>query len=98
VLWADRNDWYFGVDMGIYHTLGPSPLVPVIPDGFLSLGVERHEQGRTRKSYVMWEENDVANIHQARSQDTNLLGQGFQFLRHFLDILGGAFRNCNQSF
>jgi Uma2 family endonuclease len=59
VLWADRTDWYFGVDMGIYHTTGPSPLVPVIPDGFLSLGVERHKQGRTRKSYVMWEENNV---------------------------------------
>lgn len=62
VLWAERNDWYFGVDMGIYHTTGPSPLVPVIPDGFLSLGVERHKQGRTRKSYVMWEENDVPPI------------------------------------
>lgn len=19
VLWADRKDWYFGVDMGVYH-------------------------------------------------------------------------------
>lgn len=45
--------------MGIYHTTGVSPLVPVVPDGFLSLGVERHKNGRRRKSYVVWEENGV---------------------------------------
>ena len=38
---ADRNDWFFGVDMGVYHPTGVSPLVPVVPDGFLSL--ERHD-------------------------------------------------------
>ena len=59
LIWADRNDWYFGVDMGIYHTTGVSPLVPVIPDGFLSLGVERRKRGESRKSYVLWEENHV---------------------------------------
>jgi Uma2 family endonuclease len=56
-IWSERDDWFFGVDMGIYHTTGVSPLVPVIPDGFLSLGVERHKNGSSRKSYVMWEEN-----------------------------------------
>jgi Uma2 family endonuclease len=61
-IWANRQDWYFGVDMGIYHTTGVSPLVPVVPDGFLSLGVERKKGGRSRKSYVLWEENDVAPI------------------------------------
>lgn len=58
-IWADRDDWFFGVDMGIYHTTGPSPLVPVVPDGFLSLGVERHKQGASRKSYVVWEEKGI---------------------------------------
>lgn len=55
-IWANRNDWYFGVDMGIYHTTGKSPRVPVIPDGFLSLGVDRRKpsrKGRGRLSYVL---------------------------------------------
>lgn len=61
-IWGTRSDWFFGVDMGIYHTTGVSPLVPVVPDGFLSLGVERYRSGRTRKSYVVWEENEVVPI------------------------------------
>lgn len=59
-IWADRNDWFFGVDMGVYHTTGVTPFVPIVPDGFLSLGVERHRQGASRKSYVVWEEKDTA--------------------------------------
>jgi Uma2 family endonuclease len=62
VIWADRNHWYFGADMGIYHTTGVNPRVPVVPDGFLSLGVERRKQGKSRKSYVTWEENYVVPI------------------------------------
>lgn len=58
-IWAERNDWFFGVDMGVYHTTGVSPLVPVVPDGFLSLGVERRKRGKSRKSYVVWEEEVV---------------------------------------
>ena len=61
-IWKSRDDWYFGVDMGIYHTTGVSPRVPVIPDGFLSLDVERRKNGGSRSSYVMWEENDTAPI------------------------------------
>lgn len=61
-IWGKRTDWFFGVDMGIYHTTGVSPLVPVVPDGFLSLGVERHREGRQRKSYVVWEEKGVVPI------------------------------------
>jgi Uma2 family endonuclease len=61
-LWRDRMDWYFGVDMGIYHTTGPSPLVPVVPDGFLSLGVERKKGGKSRRSYVLWEEQGIPPI------------------------------------
>lgn len=57
--WSCRNDWFFGVDMGIYY----APSVPaIVPDGFLSLGVERfiHEEGRL--SYVLWEEENVPPI------------------------------------
>jgi Uma2 family endonuclease len=61
-IWKNRDDWYFGVDMGIYHTTGASPRVPVVPDGFLSLGVERRKNGGSRSSYVMWEEFDTAPI------------------------------------
>ena len=36
--WSERMDWFFGVDMGIYY----DPDEPaIVPDGFLSLGVER---------------------------------------------------------
>ena len=60
LIWADRQDWYFGVDMGIYHTTGGDCRIPVIPDGFLALGVPRRKPGqRFRRSYVLWEEADT---------------------------------------
>ncbi|WP_322742395.1 Uma2 family endonuclease [Gloeocapsopsis crepidinum] len=58
-IWKNRNDWFFGVDMGIYHTTGANVRIPVVPNAFLNLGVERRKQGKSRKSYVTWEENDV---------------------------------------
>lgn len=61
-IWAERMDWYFGVDMAIYHTTGVNPRVPVVPDGFLSLGVERKKGGKSRRSYVVWEEQGVVPI------------------------------------
>ena len=61
-LWAQRKDWYFGVDMGIYHTAGGQPRVPVIPDAFLSLGVPRFRDEKTRRSYVVWEENNIPPV------------------------------------
>ena len=36
-----REDWFFGVDMGFYHPTGQNPRIPIVPDGFLSLGVVR---------------------------------------------------------
>jgi Uma2 family endonuclease len=60
LIWQERNDWYFGVDMGVYHTTGVSPNVPVVPDGFLSVGVPRRKPGnKSRKSYVVWEEAGI---------------------------------------
>jgi Uma2 family endonuclease len=61
-LWKERMDWYFGVDMAIYHTTGVNLRVPVVPDGFLSLGVERKKGGKSRRSYATWEENDIVPI------------------------------------
>ena len=48
--------------MGIYHTTGINPRVPIVPDGFLSLGVERIRGTQLRKSYVLWEEKDIIPI------------------------------------
>ncbi|QYX33909.1 Uma2 family endonuclease [Sphaerospermopsis torques-reginae] len=56
ILWAERMDWFFGVDMGIYYH--PDEL-PIVPDGFLSLGVERCYDEELRPSYVLWDENVV---------------------------------------
>lgn len=61
-IWKDRSDWFFGVDMAIYHTTGVSHLVPVVPDGFLSLGIQRVKENTLRKNYVVWEENEIVPI------------------------------------
>jgi Uma2 family endonuclease len=61
-LWGDRLDWFFGVNMGVYHTTGKNPRVAIVPDGFLSLGVERLKNGKLRPSYVVWEENNIVPI------------------------------------
>lgn len=58
-VWSQRTDWFFGVDMGIYHTPSQPPLVP---DGFLSLGVERFVGEDGRLSYVLWEEDGIVPI------------------------------------
>ncbi|OUL30099.1 hypothetical protein BV378_04360 [Nostoc sp. RF31YmG] len=55
-VWAERMDWFFGVDMGIYY----DPNQPaIVPDGFLSLGVERIIDENLRLSYLLWEEQRV---------------------------------------
>jgi Uma2 family endonuclease len=54
--WPERMDWFFGVDMGIYY----DPDEPaIVPDGFLSLGVERFYDENLRPSYVLWEEEKL---------------------------------------
>jgi Uma2 family endonuclease len=58
-IWVNRYDWFFGVNMGIYHTTGASPRIAIVSDAFLSLGVERIKGDRLRKSYVVWEEKGV---------------------------------------
>lgn len=54
--WQDRWDWFFGVDMGIYY----DPEQPaIVPDGFLSLGVQHFTDEDLRLSYVLWEERQL---------------------------------------
>lgn len=62
VIWAKRKDWFFGVDMAVYHETGGHPRVPVVPDAFLSLGVPRFRKDQLCRSYVMWEEEDIPPI------------------------------------
>jgi len=56
MIWSDRWDWYFGVDMGIYYDPQKSAIVP---DSFLSVGVPRILDENLRLSYVLWEEKTV---------------------------------------
>jgi Uma2 family endonuclease len=56
LIWADRQDWFFGVDMGVYY----DPEQPaIVPDGFLSLGVPRVFDENLRLSYPLWEEKVI---------------------------------------
>jgi Uma2 family endonuclease len=55
-IWADRDDWYFGVDMAIYYDPNQAAIVP---DGFLAVGVKRNVGERGRLSYVLWEESAI---------------------------------------
>ncbi|MCV3212847.1 Uma2 family endonuclease [Plectonema radiosum NIES-515] len=63
LIWQDRWDWFFGVDMAIYDRTGQIRRTPIIPDGFLSLGVPRRKNDpKGRLSYVLLEENNIAPI------------------------------------
>ncbi|MBE9165391.1 MULTISPECIES: Uma2 family endonuclease [Microcoleaceae] len=53
ILWAERMDWFFGIDMGLYHH---PEKPPIVPDAFLSLGVQRFYDEELRPSYAVWEE------------------------------------------
>jgi Uma2 family endonuclease len=57
LLWAERMDWFLGINMGVYYEPDKAAIVP---DGFLSLGVERYKaRGKLRLSYVLWQEKDI---------------------------------------
>ena len=56
MLWEQRQDWLFAIDMGIYSS---PELPPIVPDAFLSLGVDRCYDEELRPSYVLWDEEIV---------------------------------------
>ncbi|HEY9727054.1 MAG TPA: Uma2 family endonuclease [Chroococcales cyanobacterium] len=62
LVWRERQDWFLGVDMGIYYLYEQVRQPALVPDGFLSLGVERYKGERGRLSYVLWEENNISPI------------------------------------
>jgi Uma2 family endonuclease len=55
--WADRSDWFVGVNLGLYY----DPAKPAVgPDAFLSLGVPLYRPGQDlRLSYLIWREGVV---------------------------------------
>jgi Uma2 family endonuclease len=58
-VWRTRTDWFWGTNMGVYY----DPNEPaIVPDGFLSLEVERLKSAGGRLSYVLWEENNVVPL------------------------------------
>jgi Uma2 family endonuclease len=59
MLWEDRMDWLFAIDMGLY--IDPDQ-PPIVPDAFLSLGVERCYDEELRPSYVLWDEQIVPSL------------------------------------
>ncbi len=59
MLWGQRMDWFLGIDMGVYYD---STKPPIVPDAFLSLGVERFYQEELRSCYVLWEEQVVPHF------------------------------------
>ena len=59
LIWSEKMDWFFGVDMGIYY----DPSQPaIVPDGFLSIGVPRIIDRDLRLSYVLWEEQKIPTL------------------------------------
>ena len=62
LVWRDRQDWFLGVDMGIYYLYEQVRQPVLIPDGFLSVGVQRRKGDRGRLSYVLWEENNIPPV------------------------------------
>ncbi|BAZ11838.1 hypothetical protein NIES4071_36640 [Calothrix sp. NIES-4071] len=52
--WSERMDWFFGINMGIYYDPDEPPIVP---NSFLSLGIERFYDEELRPSYALWDEN-----------------------------------------
>jgi Uma2 family endonuclease len=65
-IWRDRSDWVWGVDMGVYHEPDleqPKNSRVIVPDGFLSIGVEQQrpdEDGRS--SYVLWQDKVLPTL------------------------------------
>ncbi len=58
LIWAERMDWFFGVDMGIYYN-PEQPSASIVPDGFISIGVPRIIDSDLRLSYVLWDEQVI---------------------------------------
>ena len=86
LIWSQRQDWYFGVDTGIYY----DPYQPaIVPDGFLSVGVHRIIDEDLRLSYVLWEEQKIKELSSSQLDDLALALFDFadlESLNHWLNV------------
>ncbi|HAN47133.1 MAG TPA: hypothetical protein DCQ32_11390 [Cyanobacteria bacterium UBA8156] len=58
-IWAEREDWFMGIDMGLYyHPDRPA----IVPDALLAVGVPRLKHINGRLSYVLWEEGKFPDL------------------------------------
>jgi Uma2 family endonuclease len=55
-LWAERQDWFFGVNIGLYYD---TQFPAICPDAFLALGAVRYKREQGRLSYVVAQENNI---------------------------------------
>jgi Uma2 family endonuclease len=55
-IFAGRSDWFFGIDMALNYSPDEAPIVP---DGFLSIGVDRVKAENLRLSCVLWEKKEI---------------------------------------
>jgi Uma2 family endonuclease len=63
LVWNDRQDWFLGVDMGIYYLYEQVRQPALVPDGFLSLGVERYNgTSRLADGTSRWEHRNCGAI------------------------------------
>ena len=59
-IWAERGDWYFGVDMAVYYSPDEEAIVP---DGFLAIGVQRDSGTRGRLIVTQPKPQALTAIH-----------------------------------
>jgi len=57
--WANRWDWFFGINLGIFYD---AKRRAVVPTGFLSVGVKRFSHEDLRSSYVLLAENQAPHL------------------------------------
>jgi Uma2 family endonuclease len=88
LIWQNRNDWFFGVDMGIYADT-EQPYRAIVPDGFLSIGVPRFKPqygDRGRPSYVLWEEEGKVPMLVLEVVSETYRGEYSEKLKEYQDL------------
>ncbi|MCC3409093.1 MAG: Uma2 family endonuclease [Microcoleus sp. PH2017_10_PVI_O_A] len=59
IIWAERMDWFLGLNMGIYQD---SDQEYIMPDAFLSLDIERFYHEELRPNYQLGDENIIPSF------------------------------------
>lgn len=82
-IWADRQDWFFAIDMAFYY----NPDEPaIVPDAFLAIGVDRRRDIDGRLSYLLWAEQGVMPILALELVSKKYNGEYEQKLQDYQDL------------